>query len=88
MMHGSQKLFDWPIPAPMPIEVGAWPYWWAALIEFVLGLLIALGLFTRIAAFIASGEMAFAYFYQQLAPLEGRCVGELLADRERRRARP
>ncbi len=71
MMHGSQKLFDWPIPAPGPIEVGAWPYWWAALIEFVLGLLIVVGLFTRIAAFIASGEMAFAYFYQHWPPLKG-----------------
>jgi putative oxidoreductase len=71
MLHGSQKLFDWPIPAPGPIEVGDWPLWWAALIEFVLGLLITLGLFTRIAAFIASGEMAFAYFYQHWPPLKG-----------------
>ena len=31
-------------------------------IEFIGGALIALGLFTRIAAFIASGEMAVAYF--------------------------
>ena len=22
MMHGSQKLFDWPIPAPAPIDAG------------------------------------------------------------------
>ena len=34
---------------------GAW-------IELAGGLLIALGLFTRIAAFIAAGEMAVAYF--------------------------
>ena len=40
-------------------------------IEFVLGLMITLGLFTRIAAFIASGEMAFAYFYQHWPPLSG-----------------
>jgi putative oxidoreductase len=70
-MHGSQKLFDWPIAAPMPIEVGAWPAWWAGLIELVCGLLIALGLFTRIAAFIASGEMAVAYFWMSWPPLEG-----------------
>jgi putative oxidoreductase len=70
-MHGSQKLFDWPIAAPMPIEVGAWPAWWAGLIELVCGLLIALGLFTRIAAFIASGEMAVAYFWRSWPPLEG-----------------
>jgi putative oxidoreductase len=70
-MHGSQKLFDWPIAAPMPIEVGAWPAWWAGIIELVAGLLIALGLFTRIAAFIASGEMAVAYFWRSWPPLEG-----------------
>jgi putative oxidoreductase len=34
----------------------------ATTIEIVGGILIILGLFTRIAAFIASGEMAFAYF--------------------------
>jgi len=32
------------------------------LIELVGGVLIALGIFTSIAAFIASGEMAVAYF--------------------------
>jgi putative oxidoreductase len=70
-LHGSQKLFDWPVAAPMPIEVGAWPAWWAGLIEFVLGILITLGLFTRIAAFIASGEMAVAYFWMHWPPLDG-----------------
>ena len=34
----------------------------AAIIEVVGGVLVALGLFTRIAAFIMSGEMAVAYF--------------------------
>lgn len=71
-IHGSQKLFGWPVAAPGgPIEVGSWPYWWAALIEFVLGIAITLGFMTRIAAFIASGEMAFAYFYQHWPPLQG-----------------
>jgi putative oxidoreductase len=70
-LHGSQKLFGWPVPAPGPIAVGDWPLWWAGLIEFVLGILITVGLFTRIAAFIASGEMAFAYFYQHWPPLKG-----------------
>jgi putative oxidoreductase len=70
-MHGSQKLFDWPIASPMPVEVGAWPTWWAGIIEFVCGLLIAVGFFTRIAAFIAAGEMAVAYFWRHWPPLEG-----------------
>ena len=70
-IHGSQKLFGWPVAAPGPIAVGDWPLWWAGLIEFVLGILITIGFFTRIAAFIASGEMAFAYFYQHWPPLKG-----------------
>lgn len=70
-LHGSQKLFDWPVASPAPVEVGAWPYWWAGLIELVAGLLIAVGFFTRVAAFIASGEMAVAYFWQHWPPLEG-----------------
>jgi len=70
-LHGSQKLFGWPVAAPGPIAVGDWPLWWAGLIEFVLGILITVGFFTRIAAFIASGEMAFAYFYQHWPPLKG-----------------
>ena len=86
-LHGTQKLFDWPVAAPMPVEVGAWPAWWAGLIEFVLGILITLGLFTRIAAFVASGEMAVAYFWMHWPPLEGR-AGIVLADRQRRRGGP
>lgn len=69
MLHGAMKLFGWPLGAKVP--VGTWPFWWAGLLEFVLGLLIVVGLFTRIAAFIASGEMAFAYFYQHWPPLTG-----------------
>jgi putative oxidoreductase len=71
MMHGTQKLFDWPVPAAAPIATGSFPFWWAGLIELVLGLLITLGLFTRIAAFVASGEMAFAYFYAHWPILKG-----------------
>ena len=36
--------------------------WWAGAFELILGALITLGLFTRVAAFIAAGEMAFAYW--------------------------
>jgi putative oxidoreductase len=61
--YGSMILFGWPVPSPGPVEVGAWPGWYAGLIEFVAGLLIAAGLFTRAAAFIASGHMAVAYFW-------------------------
>jgi putative oxidoreductase len=69
MLHGSIKLFGWPLGTSVP--VGTWPAWWAGLIEFVLGALIVVGLFTRIAAFIASGEMAVAYFWMHWPPLQG-----------------
>ncbi|MGV0786071.1 DoxX family protein [Mycolicibacterium sp. XJ2] len=68
-LHGSMKLFGWPLGAAVP--VGTWPAWWAGLIEFVAGLLITVGLFTRIAAFIAAGHMAVAYFWMHWPPLEG-----------------
>jgi putative oxidoreductase len=44
------------------VETGAWPNWYAAVIELVGGALIMIGLGTRIAAFISSGAMAYAYF--------------------------
>ena len=58
--HGTMKLFHFPaaqMPGPLPPLIMV-----AAIIELVAGVLIALGLFTRLAAFIASGEMAVAYF--------------------------
>jgi putative oxidoreductase len=60
---GSLILFGWPVRPTRHFEFGAWPGWYAGLIEIVAGLLIAAGLFTRAAAFIASGEMAVAYFW-------------------------
>jgi putative oxidoreductase len=45
------------MPGPLPPLLLA-----AGAIELIAGLLITLGLFTRISAFIASGEMAVAYW--------------------------
>jgi len=60
--HGAQKVLGWfpkpgqpPAQLDMMITVGGW-------IELIGGLLIAIGLFTRPAAFLASGMMAVAYF--------------------------
>ncbi|MGE3158722.1 MAG: DoxX family protein [Xanthobacteraceae bacterium] len=58
--HGTSRLFGWPSPLPSPALFSM--YWFAGAIELVGGILLALGLFTRCAAFIMSGEMAFAYF--------------------------
>ena len=59
--HATVKFFAFPAPFPMP---GPLPPLLiaAAAIELIAGLLIALGLFTRTAAFVASGEMAVGYF--------------------------
>ncbi|HEY3868971.1 MAG TPA: DoxX family protein [Actinocrinis sp.] len=44
------------------VEVGAWPGWWAALIQLVCGALVLVGLVSRPAAVLGSGSMAYAYF--------------------------
>ncbi len=59
--HGLAKFFGFPVrtmevPPLFDLE------WFAAVIEFGGGVLLALGLFTRAAAIIASGEMAIGYF--------------------------
>ena len=59
--HGTSKFFGFPVAFPMPGPLP--PMLLAAgAVELVAGILITLGLFTRLAAFIASGEMAVAYF--------------------------
>lgn len=40
----------------------SWPFGVAGVIECITGVLLLIGLLTRLAAFIASGEMAVAYF--------------------------
>jgi putative oxidoreductase len=57
--HGGQKIFGWFGGEPVPLGS---LFGLAGIIEIVLGTLITIGLVTGIAAFIASGEMAAAYF--------------------------
>lgn len=64
LCHASTHLFGWPSGPAAP--AGMWPYFYAGVIELVAGVLITLGLFTRIAAFFASGTMAFAFFTEHL----------------------
>ncbi|MBB2993041.1 putative oxidoreductase [Mycolicibacterium iranicum] len=63
-LHGTVKIFGWPNGGGKAAEFAAWPSWWAGLIELVAGLLVMSGLFTRAAAFLASGTMAVAYFWK------------------------
>ena len=61
-LHGTAKLFGWPATKTGAVPFGTWPYWWAGVIELVVGALVVLGLFTRAAALLGSGTMAYAYF--------------------------
>jgi putative oxidoreductase len=64
LTHATAHLFGWPTGNAAP--VASWPLWYAGILEIVTGVLILIGLFTRIAAFVASGVMAFAYFSQHM----------------------
>jgi putative oxidoreductase len=58
MCHGLDKIFGTfggKVASGPLMQVGGW-------VEIVCGVLIAIGLLTRIAAFVASGEMAVAFF--------------------------
>ena len=76
--HGCQKVFGFPEPPP---DLPAFIQYAAGSIELVGGALIALGWFTRGAAFLASGTMAAAYWmahgFQHPLPLINQ--GELAA---------
>jgi putative oxidoreductase len=60
LWHGMQKLFGFPstVPAGAPALV----VYTSGPIELIGGALVMIGLFTRWAAFICSGLMAFAYW--------------------------
>jgi putative oxidoreductase len=62
LQHGTQKLFAYPMAPPGGSPPLASLYGVAGIFEFVGGVLILLGLFTRPVAFLLSGQMAFAYF--------------------------
>ncbi|MGI9090959.1 MAG: DoxX family protein [Gemmatimonadaceae bacterium] len=64
MQHGSQKLFGFfggmgDAGATAPIGTIVWV---GGIIEFFGGLMLLLGVFTRVAAFLLAGMMAVAYF--------------------------
>src|SRR5687768_14173860 len=58
-VHGAQKVLG--VLGGQTMPVGSMP-WIAGVIELVGGVMIAIGLLAGLAAFIASGEMAAAYF--------------------------
>jgi len=59
LFHGLQKVFG--VLSEQQPPVGS-QLWIGGVLELVCGTAIALGVFTRLAAFLASGTMAVAYF--------------------------
>jgi putative oxidoreductase len=53
------------------VELFSWPDWWGSMIHLVAGAFVLAGFFTRTAALLCSGSMAYAYFvvHQPLALL-------------------
>jgi putative oxidoreductase len=64
LCHGTAAIFGWPVG---PVAASGSLFWLGGLIALITGILITLGLLTRPAAFIASGEMAIAFFTQNLS---------------------
>ena len=59
--HGTQKLFSFPIEPVGGLSPGLLLF--VGLLETIGGSLVALGLSSRIAAFLLSGEMAIGYWW-------------------------
>src|SRR5664279_913992 len=60
--YGAAKLLKIPVVAPFDKVEAFSLYGVAGMFELVFGGLLILGLFSRCAAFVLCGEMAFAYF--------------------------
>jgi len=62
LQHGLIKLFGFPPEGQLGVQQVGTLLWIGGVIELVTSLLVLVGLWTRLAAFIAAGEMAVAYF--------------------------
>jgi putative oxidoreductase len=68
MLHGTQKLFAWPVAEPRdPVELMSL-MGLAGVLEVFGGALLLVGLLTRPVAFVLAGEMAVAYFMAHTQP--------------------
>ena len=59
--HGTQKLLSFPVPAPGALGLPLLLF--TGILETIGGTLVTLGLLTRIAAFLLSGELAVGYWW-------------------------
>jgi putative oxidoreductase len=58
--YGTQKILGFPAAANVPPAYSL--SWFAGVLELILGFALLIGFYSRAAAFVLSGEMAFAYF--------------------------
>jgi putative oxidoreductase len=72
--HGTSKLLSFPFVEGLSGAPVSSLYGIAGIIEIIAGVLLFIGLFSRLVAFIVSGEMAIAYFHthapQSFFPLQ------------------
>ncbi len=62
LQHATAKLFGFPHMAGFD-NLQTWSLiWFAGMIELIGSALLLIGLWSRLVAFVMSGEMAFAYF--------------------------
>ena len=66
--HGTGKLLGFPAGLPYLDKIPLPMLYFTGVMELVGGLLIVIGLFTRPAAFVLSGFMAFAFFLGHVLP--------------------
>ena len=69
ILHGTQKLFGWPVEAFTEYNLMSLSPGLAGILEVFGGALLLVGLFTRPVAFVLSGLMAFAYWMVHAEPL-------------------
>ncbi len=62
-IHGAQKMFG--LFGGPPVRLAS-QFGLAGILEIVVGLMVAIGFLTGTAAFVGSGEMAYAYFTKHL----------------------
>lgn len=64
LMHATQKLIGWPSADGGGGTVPLFSlFWFAGMVEIIGGSLLVLGLFSRWAAFVLAGEMAYAFLF-------------------------
>jgi putative oxidoreductase len=64
MEHGTQKLFGFPVPPPARLALPLLLF--TGLLETIGSTLLTLGIFTRIVAFLLSGELAVGYWWMHV----------------------